>query len=91
MSYDIFKVREYILHLLVSQTCVQGQCNLILKLVVGIGVVVDVEAQILIGCHHWEWLIVHVGGNSTLCHLDDNLIYLLSRLTCKANDVEVVA
>ena len=52
----------------------QGQRHLVLKLMVGIGIVLDVEAQRLIGCHHGQRFVVHVAGNLVAGHLRDNLV-----------------
>ena len=67
----------------------QRQGDGIGKVGIGIGEVGNIKAHILIGRVHGQGLIVHIGSNAALCHLDNDVISLLSGNAGNAGNVQM--
>ena len=86
---DIHKIPHYILHILHSHTGVEREGDLVLEQVICIRIVLDVETESLVGCHHRQRFVMHIGGNAMLCHKLDYLICLFTSVSLQANKIQV--
>ena len=88
---NLHKIPNHILPILIRQPRVQRQGHFVDELVVGVGIVLDVEAQGLVGRHHRQGLVVDVAGHTSFGHLDDDFVAFLQALAEQAGEVEVAA
>ena len=64
---------------LVGKTRVQGQCDLIGEAGIGSRVIGNIESEILVGRHHRQRFVMHIGGHPAFSHRFDDFIALLRR------------
>ena len=88
---NVNEVLDDIINIFRSHTSIERQGDLILKEPVSVGIVLDVDAHGLVGSHHRQGLVVHVGSNAPFGHLLDDAVAVLARLTRESGDVEVSA
>ena len=67
----------------------QRESNLICKMSVSVGIILNNKSEFLICRHHRQRLIVDIAGNIRLCHLYDNLVSLLGRNAGNARYVQM--
>lgn len=90
MLDDIYEVGDHVIDRFVGEAGVERQGHLVLIEAVGVGVVLDVEAQGFVGGHQRKRLVVHVGGDVAFGHLLDDAVGLFAGLAQQAHQVEVM-